>query len=109
MKPWLLYAIVRVGLLAVAVAAMWLVFGADWATWWWLAIILAAIIAWTVSYLAFGRLRDQVAMDLANRQRRVGDRDAADEDAEAETVGSETVRSETVRSEPVEGARDERA
>lgn len=84
MKPWLLYALVRVGLFAAAVATLWLVLGQDWATWWWLAIIIAAVLSWTVSYLAFNGLRDQVARDLAARQRRIGDRDAAVEDAAAD-------------------------
>lgn len=85
MKPWLLYAIVRVGLFLLAVAAMWFILGTDWSTWWWLAITLAAVIAWAVSYLTFGGLRDQVARDLAARQQRLGDQDAAVEDAEGDS------------------------
>ncbi len=84
MKPWLLYAIVRVGLLLVAVLLMWLILGSDWASLWWLGIIVAAVLAWTVSYLAFGRLRDRVAADLAARTRRFGEHDAEIEDAEIE-------------------------
>lgn len=83
MRPWLSYAIVRVGLLAIAVALMWLILGPDWATLWWLGIILAGIISWTVSYLLFGGLRRRVAEEFAARQRRDVDHDAEAEDAEA--------------------------
>jgi len=84
MRPWLSYAIIRVSLLVVAVALMWLILGPDWATLWWLGIILAGIISWSVSYLAFGGLRRRVAAEFAARDRRGFDRDADTEDAEAD-------------------------
>ncbi|HWL59573.1 MAG TPA: DUF4229 domain-containing protein [Microbacteriaceae bacterium] len=92
MRPWLSYAIVRVGLLVIAVALMWLILGPDWATLWWLGIILAGIASWAVSYLAFGGLRRRVAEEFAARDRRGLDRDADVEDAEADdaaTAGAE--------------------
>jgi len=85
-KPWLLYAIVRIGLFLAAIGLMWLILGADWGTWWWLAITLAAVIAWTVSYLGFRRLRERVVEEFAERAAR---RTAADADAEIEDAAAD--------------------
>lgn len=80
MSPWILYSLVRLGLFAGTFAIL-LVLSFDW---WWAAII-ASIIALTISYIFFGRLRDAVAADLhARRTRPADDPDAAAEDADNE-------------------------
>lgn len=77
-KPWVLYSLVRVGIFAIALAVL-LVVGVDW----WLAAILAAVIGLCIAYIFFGKLRDAVALDFANRRGRAStDSDAQVEDAE---------------------------
>ncbi|UDF12321.1 DUF4229 domain-containing protein [Antiquaquibacter oligotrophicus] len=63
MKPWVAYTLVRVGVFAVALAVLMLV-GIEW----WLAAILAAVIGFCVSYIFFGKLRDAVNRDIAERR-----------------------------------------
>lgn len=77
MKPWLVYSIVRLGLFALAFAVLSLL-GFDW-LW---AALLAAVIGFCVSYLAFDRLRRQVATSLAERRAApaVKDADSSAED-----------------------------
>lgn len=82
MSPWILYSLVRLGLFA-ATFAILLVLEFDW---WWAAIV-ASIIALTISYIFFGRLRDAVAADLhARRTQPAGDPDAAAEDADGDAA-----------------------
>ena len=77
MKPWIAYSLVRVGVFALAFAALLL---ADIP--WWLSALIAAIIGLCVGYVFFGRLRDRVALDIAERRARpAGDADSAAEDA----------------------------
>jgi cell division protein FtsW (lipid II flippase) len=75
-KPWVAYSLIRISIFAVAFAALYLA-GVPW----WLAAIIAAIIGLCVAYIFFGRLRDAVAVDLAERRARpAGDADSAAED-----------------------------
>jgi len=75
-KPWVLYSLLRVGIFAVAFAILFLL-GIEW----WLAAIIAAVIGLCVAYIFFGKLRDAVALDIAERRARPAtDRDAAAED-----------------------------
>ena len=75
MRPWILYTLLRLGLFAAAFGVL-MALQLDW---WWAAIV-ASIIAMTVSYIFFGKLRDSVALDLAARR----EKPAADPDADAE-------------------------
>jgi divalent metal cation (Fe/Co/Zn/Cd) transporter len=69
------YSLVRVGVFAIALAVL-LIVGLDW----WLAAVLAAVIGLCVAYVFFGKLRDAVALDLAERRGRA----STDSDAEVE-------------------------
>lgn len=85
--PLVVFSALRVGLLLVAVALLWLVGMRDW-----LLVVVAAVIAWAVSYAVLGRQRDAAALWLADRTARRArsgrpagrDRDADAEDAEAD-------------------------
>ncbi|TAL42551.1 MAG: DUF4229 domain-containing protein [Salinibacterium sp.] len=76
MKPWIAYSLVRLGLFA-ALFALFAYLGAQLI----LAAVLAAIISFCISYIFFSRLRDAVALDVAQRRSRGATVDA---DAEAE-------------------------
>ena len=64
-KPWLAYTLLRLGLFA-AVFAVLMLLGVEW----WLSAIFAAVIGLLVAYIFFGRLRGQVAQELAQRRTR---------------------------------------
>jgi hypothetical protein len=67
-----------VGVFALAFAVLMLV-GVEW----WLAAILAAVIGLCVAYIFFGKLRDAVAADIAQRRAAPsGDSDSLVEDRE---------------------------
>jgi putative Mn2+ efflux pump MntP len=75
-KPWVAYSLIRIGIFAAAFAPLYLA-GVPW----WLAALIAAIIGLCVAYIFFGRLRDAVAVDLAERRARPSrDADSAAED-----------------------------
>jgi len=74
-KPWVLYSLVRVGVFAAAFTILF-VLGIEW----WLAAIIAAVIGLCVAYIFFGKLRDAVALDIADRR----SRPPVDADADAE-------------------------
>lgn len=77
MKPWLAYSLVRVGVFAVIFAVLMLA-----NVTWWLSAIIAAVVGLCIGYIFFGRLRDKVALDIAERRARpAGDADSAAEDA----------------------------
>lgn len=90
MTPWIQYTLLRLGLFAVAFGLLMAV----QLDWWWAAIV-ASIIAMTVSYIFFGKLRDAVALDLAARR----EKPAVDPDAEAEDAAT-SERSRESSSEP---------
>jgi tetrahydromethanopterin S-methyltransferase subunit C len=76
-KPWLVYSLLRVGVFAVVFAALMLANVP-----WWLSAVIAAVVGLCVGYIFFGRLRDKVALDIAERRARpAGDADTAAEDA----------------------------
>jgi divalent metal cation (Fe/Co/Zn/Cd) transporter len=60
-----LYSLVRVGFFALVFAGL-LIAGVEW----WLAAILAAVIGLLVAYIFFGKFRDAVALDIAERRSR---------------------------------------
>ncbi|WP_233405212.1 DUF4229 domain-containing protein [Actinotalea solisilvae] len=83
----LVYSLLRLGLLAVALVALWAVGLGGW-----LLVVVAAVVAWALSYVLLGGPRDRAALWVAERAqaRRSGPRftpgvesDAAAEDAEA--------------------------
>ena len=77
MKPWVAYSLLRVGVFAVAFAALMLANVP-----WWLSALIAAIIGLCVGYIFFGGLRNRVALDIAERRARpAGDADSTAEDA----------------------------
>jgi uncharacterized membrane protein YccF (DUF307 family) len=76
MTHWIRYSIIRIGLFALAFAGLFAL-GLDW----WLAALLATVIAFTLSYIFFVKQRDQLARDLAQRAAHKQD---LDPDAEAE-------------------------
>lgn len=91
-NPWIKYSLVRLGIFLAAFAVLYLALPAPlesigivgFATIV-IAAVTAAVIALTVSYIFFAKLRDAVALDLAERRRKpVADPDAAAEDAAAE-------------------------
>ena len=59
----MLYSLVRVALFAVVFALLLLT-----PMPWWLSAVIAAIIGLCVAYIFFGRLRDAVARDIAQRR-----------------------------------------
>lgn len=75
MSSWIQYSLLRLGLFGVTFGILFAV-GIDW---WWAAII-ASVLAMTISYIFFGKLRDAVAADLHDRRTRPAD----DPDADAE-------------------------
>ena len=77
MKAWVAYSLVRLGVFALVFAGLMLANVP-----WWLAAIIAAIVGLCVGYIFFGRLRNAVALDIAERRARpAGDADSAAEDA----------------------------
>lgn len=82
MKPWALYSLARLGVFAVALIGLLLLGITPW-----FAAIVAAVLGLCVAYIFFGRLRDGVAHDLA--ERRSQPRAPKDSDAEAEDLESD--------------------
>ena len=72
---WVVYSLFRVGLFAAAFAAMMLI-GLEW----WVAAIVATVVAFAISYIFFSEPRDALARDIHER-RQSTDHDA-DSDAE---------------------------
>jgi len=63
-KPWVIYSLVRVGVFALVFALLM----ATQQIPWWAAAIIAAVIGLCVAYIFFGKLRDAVARDIAQRR-----------------------------------------
>lgn len=87
----LVYSLLRLGLLALALVAGWAAGLGGW-----LLVVVAAVVAWALSYVLLGGPRDRAALWIAERAaaRGSGPRfgasvaaDAAAEDAEAERAG----------------------
>ena len=70
MKPFLLYTLARVALFAASFGLVWLVFG-HWIEWGAVSALYTALIAMVVSsvvaLLVLGSLRDDFALELAQR------------------------------------------
>lgn len=64
---WILYSLFRVGLFAAALAAM-LLLGLEW----WLAAIVATVVAFAISYIFFSEPRDALARDVQERRQSAG-------------------------------------
>lgn len=79
MKPWVKYTIVRLGVFLVALVVLVLLLPNPY-----LATLVAAVVAFCVSYLFFAPLRRQVALELAERRSKPEplDGDSLAEDAE---------------------------
>jgi hypothetical protein len=78
-KPWVKYTIIRLGVFLVALVVLVLLLPNPY-----LATLIAAVVAFCVSYLFFAPLRRQVALELAERRSRPEplDGDSLAEDAE---------------------------
>jgi hypothetical protein len=74
-RAWVLYSLIRVGII-IAVFALLVALGIQW----WLAAIVAAVIALCISYIFLGKLRGQVAADIAERRASAGQPPAASSD-----------------------------
>ena len=83
MRAWVTYSVLRVGLFLVIFALLLIV-----SIQWWLAAIVAAVVAFCISYIFFGKLRAQVATELATRRRiRVPESDEDVEDGPDDSEG----------------------
>ena len=78
----MIYSIARIGVFVVACVVLWLLLGPLWGQLWWLGILCAAIIAFCISYIFFGRMKERVVEDLADRRTRL--KPVTDVDAQAE-------------------------
>jgi hypothetical protein len=113
-KPWVKYTIIRLGVFLVALVVLVLLLPNPY-----LATLIAAVVAFCVSYLFFAPLRRQVALELAERRSRpepldgdslaedaeLADRDARDADA---GTGTSTNPDASTRRDADAVARDER-
>lgn len=84
--PVIIYSVLRLGLFALALVALGVVGMGGW-----LLVLVAALVAWAVSYAVLGARRDAAALWIAERRGAVRPRfgagvesDAAAEDAAAE-------------------------
>lgn len=83
--PVIIYSVLRLGLFALALVGLWLAGMGGW-----LLVLVAAVVAWALSYAVLGRRRDAAARWLAERRGSrprfspVLESDAAAEDAAAE-------------------------
>jgi divalent metal cation (Fe/Co/Zn/Cd) transporter len=73
---WILYSLFRVGLFAAALVAM-LLLGLEW----WLAAIVATVVAFAISYIFFSEPRDALAQDIHARRQAPVDADSDVENA----------------------------
>ncbi|WP_223145102.1 DUF4229 domain-containing protein [Actinotalea subterranea] len=98
--PLVVYSALRLGLFAAALGALWWVGLGGW-----LLVVVAAVVAWALSYVLLAGPRDAAALWLAGRaERRAAGRrfsaqvesDAAAEDAEASVVEARVVQARVV-------------
>jgi len=85
-KAWVIYSIARIGVFALACFVLWMLLGDLWGQFWWLGVICAAIIAFCISYIFFGRMKARVVEDLAARSSGRVKAGRIDIDAQAEDV-----------------------
>ncbi len=81
----MIYSVARIAVFAAACLVLWLLLGDLWGQLWWLGIICAAIIAFCISYIFFGKLKAQVVTDLASR-REARVKQVVDVDTQAEDL-----------------------
>jgi hypothetical protein len=84
--PVIIYSVLRLGLFALALVGLWLAGMGGW-----LLVVLAAVVAWALSYVLLAARRDAAARWIADRRSAGRPRfspaveaDAAAEDAAAE-------------------------
>jgi uncharacterized membrane protein len=82
MRPWVLFTIVRVGLFAVLFAVLYALTAQLGSFAWAGAAVVAALLAFCVSYIFFGKLRARVAAEMAERAQDRRAKAGSDEDAE---------------------------
>jgi flagellar biosynthesis/type III secretory pathway M-ring protein FliF/YscJ len=82
MPAWVLFTIVRVGLFAVLFAALYAATAQLGSFAWAGAAVLAALLAFCISYIFFGKLRARVAAEMAERARTRKAKAGSDEDLE---------------------------
>ncbi|HEU4808826.1 MAG TPA: DUF4229 domain-containing protein [Homoserinimonas sp.] len=87
---WILYSLFRVGLFAAALAAM-LLLGLEW----WLAAIVATVVAFAISYIFFSEPRDALARDIHERRQAAGI--DADSDIENAALDRSTLKDDRGR------------
>lgn len=84
-SAWVVYSVIRVGIFAVALAALLLLQVTSW-----IAAILAAVIALCISYIFFRGPRDKVSADIYARRTR----EARDVDNEIENEALDRIEAE---------------
>ena len=82
MRAWVLFTIVRVGLFAVLFAVIYALTAQLGAFAWAGAAVVAALLAFCISYIFFGTLRARVAAEMAERAQGRRAKSGSDEDAE---------------------------
>lgn len=102
--PVVTYSALRLGLFAVALLGLWLAGMGGW-----LLVVVAALVAFALSYVLLRRQRDAAASWLATRRTGVDPRPrfsrAVEDDAAAEDAAADRLRPERVGSpDPREGA-----
>jgi hypothetical protein len=75
-KAWVKYSLIRLGFFAATFILLMVTDRVEW----WLAALLAAAVSFLVAYVFFGKLRDQVALDLQSRRKSSADADGETED-----------------------------
>ncbi|NII50018.1 DUF4229 domain-containing protein [Frigoribacterium endophyticum] len=112
MKPWVKYTVLRLGIFLVALVLFVLLLPNPY-----LATLLAAVVAFCVSYIFFAGLRREVALELADRRSRpepldrdtlAEDDDLAEQDArlaeaEAEAPAADPTAADDAGSSPTDG------
>jgi len=61
--PVIIYSVLRLGLFLAALVGLWLAGMGGW-----LLVLVAAVVAWAVSYAVLGRQRDAAALWIAERR-----------------------------------------
>jgi hypothetical protein len=104
-KPWVKYTIVRLGVFLVALVVLVLLLPNPY-----LATLVAAVVAFCVSYLFFAPLRRQVALELAERRSKPEplDGDSLAEDAELAERDAREAGTRTASDDDDAVARDQR-
>ena len=101
MKPWVKYSIVRLGVFLVALVALVLLLPNPY-----LATLIAAVVAFCVSYLFFAPLRRQVALELADRRSKPEPLDGDSLAEDAELAERDAREDDAARDARVDDARD---